>query len=463
MIKYVFSKSLFKTLIFPYLFFLVLVYSYGYFNKLLPVSYWDEVYWVDRSNFFVYFINGDFGNEVWKNYKSFDQPKLAEYAFGAWLYPIYLLNKAKDSKPIDYNQFLIKNGFYFIQEDYDSAPLEYKSIYNFVKYDGAMIGYLEDWVAKYGIESRKTVNLILYARILNVFLLSGAVIIAYFLALKFKGFIFSIIFSILYGYNSLIIETGLKAYSEALFLLTFNASLYFMVLYFEKNRNILYLILFSLFSSLCMSTKLNGSFMFIIFTFVNTLILILFKEKKVSNILWNIFSLFLGLVIFVGLNPFTYSNPFKNIKYMFEHRNSTAIYERIYNPEASIERGKSIKKIFENFYFSGYTKIFNGIKIFNRLNLIKNYGVYLFLLFLLGMIYTIKLVLQKYVMAIIIITSFLIILLFMNYYLILDWMRYYVHLSFFFTLFQLSGLFFLLKYILKYMKYIMIKIISFVY
>ena len=452
MIANILKNSWLRLLIIPYIFFFILVFSYSSYSKSIPVSYWDEILWVGRSYFFEFFIHGDFHNRIWQSGEAYDQPKLAEYFYGAWLYPLYLADKAKNPKPYDYTRFLIKNGFYEIDEYYNNTYTRYKNNSKVIKFDERMVGFPEEWVAKYGLDSLKPINLIYHARILNIFLLAGAVIIAYFLALQLGGIVFSAIFSIFYGYNSLIIGAGLKAHSEALFLFTLNAAILFMSLYFTKGRKVLYLLLFSLFSSLCMSTKLNGSFLFVIFIVSNILIFIISKEKKIAHLLSGLIPVIIGLTIFVSLNPFTYPDPIKNIQYMFDSRSKTAVAQAREFRDASIPRGQGVKKIFENFYFSEQSQYFNGIKIYEQLGSLKNYGIYLFVLFSLGIVYTLKLVFQKNVTATVILCSIITILAFMNYYLILDWGRYYAHLPLFFTLFQSFGLFSVIQYVLKYSK-----------
>lgn len=420
----------------------------------MPVSFWDEILWVGRSYFFEFFMHGDFNNRIWQSGNAYDQPKLAEYAYGAWLYPLYLIDKAKNPKPFDYTRFLIKNGFYEIDEYYNDTYTTYKNNFNVIKFDNRMDGFPEEWVAKYGLGSLKPINLIYHARILNIFLLARAVIFAYFLALQYGGTVFSIVFSTFYGFNPLIIDTGLKAHSEALFIFTINTAILFMNLYFTKGRKVLYLLLFSLFSSLCMSTKLNGAFLFVIFFVSNILIFIISKEKRVTYMIHGVIPVIIGLIIFVSLNPYTYSDPFKNSQNMFDSRNKTVISQARGFPETSIQRGQGIKKIFENFYFSEQTQYFNGIQVYEQLGSLRNYGVYLFVLFSFGFVYTLKLALKKNETAIVILCTFITILAFMNYYLILDWVRYYAFLPLFFVLFQSLGLFFVIQYVYKYSKFL---------
>lgn len=456
MLTKIFQHLWLKLLVIPYILFFVLVFSYGSYSKTIPISFWDEIRWVGRSYFFEFFIHGNFDNRIWQLRESYDQPKLAEYAYGAWLYPLYLYLKDRSisPQPFGYTRFLINNGFYEIDEKYMDTYADYKNNSKVIRFDYRMSGFPEEWVAKYGESSLKSVNLIYRARILNTFLLAGAVIFAYFLALEYGGVIFALIFSIFYGYNSLIIATGLKAHSEALFLFTFNAAFLFMNLYFIKGRKILYLLLFSLFAGLCISTKINGSMLVVIFVVLNLLQFFFSKEKKIEHILLSFIPLLISLIVFVSLNPFTYPDPLKNVQYMFDWRMKTAfVYQADRFKENLLpDNITRIRRVFENFYFSENAAYFNGVKIFEQINSLKNYGIYLFVLFFLGLFYSLKLAFQKNQVAITILSSLALVLAFMTYYLILDWERYYAHLPLFFVILQSFGMLFIIKYAYKYSK-----------
>jgi len=424
------NKSWLRWLVAPSIIFLILVFYYNSCLKTLSVSFYDEFLWTGRSYFFEYYIKGDFKNKIWQSYESYDQPKLTEYAYGAWLYPTYLKEK-RNEKSLDYKNFLIKNGFGNVDDrGYNS---------------------LEEYFAKNNIDGTKAIKIINKARLLNVFLLAGSVVLVYLLILQNMNAVTGIIFSGCYGLNYLIINTCLKAHSEALFLFTFNAAFLFMNLYFKKKKNI-YLILFSIFTGLCVSTKLNGIMLMIIFMILNIIIFGVIQKNKIKNILFkSILSLSICMAVFWILNPFVYSHPFKNTVYLFDWRMKTAttvqsnLSKENYLPNNLLR----IKKIFENFYFSKQTTNFNGVKIINKLDLPKIYGITLFILFIFGLVYCLKMAWRKNTAAIIMCGSFFIILLMMSYYLILDWPRYYVQLVLFFAIFQLLGLFLIVKKICK--------------
>lgn len=453
MITKLFRHTWLGRFIIPFILFIVLVFSYGSYSRTIPVFFWDEILWVGRSYFFEIFIHRDFNNRIWQSREAYDQPKLAEYSYGAWLYPLYLKEKIVNPEPYDYTRFLIQNGFYEIDENYMDTYARYKNNHNVVRFDHRMYGFPEEWVAKYGQDSLKPINLIYYARILSIFLLAGSVIFAYFLALQYGGLIYATLLSTLYGFNYLIIDSGLKAHSEALFLFTFNAAFLFMNLYFVKKRNMLYLLLFSLFAGLCMSTKINGLMLSIIFFTLNIVLYFVLKEKNLKYILLSLVPLALSFMIFIILNPFTYADPLKNTQYMFDSRMNTAVAQMKYFYEAAIPNPFfRIEKIFGNFYFSEQTPYFNGIRLLEQLTTFRNYGVYLFIPFLFGLFYLLKNVIQRNLSALIIFFFFISVLGFMAYYLFLDWGRYYVHLVLFFAMLQTLGLYIIGRQIYNYSK-----------
>ena len=134
-----------------------------------------------EAYFFQFYLYGDFHNRIWQSYESYDQPELTEYSYGAWLYPLYIKEKKAQSSSFDYTKFLIKNGFYEIDNYYMNTYASYKTISNVIRFDDTASGSPAKFVAQYGSGSLKPINIIYYAREVNVLLLASAVIFAYFL------------------------------------------------------------------------------------------------------------------------------------------------------------------------------------------------------------------------------------------------------------------------------------------
>lgn len=451
------KEKLFKSdrmnfFIIPSLFFFLFVFFYSQALKTIPVSFWDEILWVGQSYFIQPYIHGDFQNKIWLSPNSYDQPKLAEYAYGMWLYPLYLKEKyQRKEDEFDYTRFLISKGFYEIDERYMDSYKDYEKMSSPTKFDERDSGFPQEWVGKYGHSVVKTINIIYYARIMNIFLLAGASLAAYFLVLQYAGLLPAFVFLVFYGFNSLIVDAGLKAHSEALFLFTFNCSLLLMNLYFTKGRKLHFLLLFSVFSGLTIATKLNGVMLIPVFFLVNTVLFFVTKEKKNWQLFQPVLSAVISVILFISLNPFTFSDPFKNVQYMFTWRVNQALYQvdiffEAYLPDNFVR----IKKVFENFYSPASITHFNSPKFVSFST--EKYWFIVVILFLIGFLYSVKLACKKDKSAILLLSSFLLILISMSYYLLLNWSRYYVHLVLYFVLFQSLGLSLALKYFYIYLK-----------
>jgi hypothetical protein len=229
------------------------------------------------------------------------------------------------------------------------------------------------------------------------------------------GLIAAIIFSICYGFNHLLLEAALLAHSEALFVFTFNAAFLFMSFYFIKEKKVLYLLLFSLFAGLNMSTKVNGLMLVTMFIVSSFILYFVMHEKKVKHILLSFIPILISLGIFVSLNPFTYSNIYKNVWYLFDHRMVTALLQADKYPERYLPNGISrMTKIFENFYFSK-TKFDYSRTIFENRIFFDRYGIYLLTLFTIGFLYSLKLSWQRNLVAIVTCGSFITMLMMMGY------------------------------------------------
>lgn len=450
----------FSFLIVPSCLYVVLVFTYNSIVTTLPVSYWDEFLWVGRSYFLQFYVNGDFQNRIWQSLDSYDQPQLANYAYGVWLYPLYLSQRSANDAAFDYTRFLIKNGLYQIDERYMDTYADYKKQLHVIAYNGSDTGFPQDFVARHGTDSLKPINLVYNARTMNIFLLAGATLFAYFFVIQYAGEIAATLTALLLGLNSLVINTGLKAQSEALFLFTFNAALLFMGLYFTKGRRSLYLLLFSLSAGLCMSTKLNGSMWIFIFFIANGLLFLIFREKKIIYLFHSLAPALISLVIFVALNPYVYPDPVNNTKAMFDFRTKIATqYQAKAFPKDYLPDGISrVERIFENFYSPETGSAFNGVKVFSGASPAINYESYLAILFALGLIFAAQQAVNKNTLAIVFLCTFAVVLALMCYYLVLDWARYYVQLVLFFVACQSLGLILVARYSYKYTQLLVARV-----
>lgn len=440
----IFQKALIKFVIVPAIIFLAFFIAYSAYSRSIPVSYWDEVLWVGRSSLFEPFIKGDFKNNIWQTAESYDQPKLAEFAYGAWLYPDYLKTKNTVDDQYKYVEYLVDNGFYMANRFQDEKYFK-RVIFEL---DTSMSGTPSEWTIRYGDTAEKLVKTILNARTLNVILLAGAVVFGYFMVLEFGGVFYGMIFSFLYGFNSLLIETSLKAHSEALFVFLLNGALLFMAYYFKKGRRLSSLIAFSILTGLCGSTKLNG-FMLIPMFFVVNIILSLMENKKRMHSFHNLLPVLIPFFVFIVINPFTYANPLKNTKFMFEWRRLIS-HRQAYYYKIKIDPGVNIiKNIFNNFYIPPESAYYNGHKLMAKIWSFKTYGPTLIFFYAFGLINLLLQIVKRKVIPVVIIASFFIAQFFMSWYLILDWPRYYVHMVYFFVFIQLVGFVYAAKLLLK--------------
>jgi len=440
------EKKIFKRLA---VYLVVVGVLFGIYNNIaskIPISYWDEMIWVGRSYFFDYYIKGDFNDRVWRSYQSYDQPKLAEYMYGAWLYPRYLSDKSKEKDlSFDYTKYLISRGYYMIDESFNGKYIEYykQMMSQTVVVEETESGSRDYYYEKYGDRVLKTVDLVLYSRKINIVWLILTVIVVY------KIFSFgiserlSLILAFGYGLNNLVTISTLKAHSEALFLLLFNSCL-LMLLMFFKYRRLVYLILFSVLAGLCTATKLNGIMLLPIFLIAN-LIRNDKRNKWVKYIISGLIVLLISLSIFFFINPFLFPDPINNVKLLYGYRNMTANLQSIMFPEAYL--GSPLVRfwaIFRNFFGNGLAMKFNGMYSISTMS--SFYSIVIFVLFIAGILREIIKAFSGDKFRITIMAFFGLVMLFMCYYLVLDWERYYIQLVMFIYYYEFVGLIFFIKF-----------------
>lgn len=436
--------KIFKFLIIPLFIFIgFTTYYFSQYQKI-PISYWDEYEWVGRSYFFELFVKNDTKNPLWKGLYSYDQPMLTHYLQGAILYPLYKYQKKTKGETYGYVKFLVDNNFYEAEglnyENYKSKVLGY------IAWTPQDTGTAEELTLKFGDNFQKTIGLIFAARKANIFLLSGSVLLVYLITLISAGFSIALIITPFYGLNNLIINNGLVAHSEALFLALFNLGLLVLILIFAKEtkyRNFL-LVIFPTIAGLCASTKLNGFMLLIFFDSFALFSLIPFFQKYfvskvnlLSILAVNIFTLF----IFVFLNPFLYENPLENTQFMFEWRRKMVLLQMGGWPETALPTFfDRIKQIYSNFFAEETFNEYNTIP-YPRPNYIFISYVLLFF-FILGIFSTLLIIYNRTAQGraySVILLLFILTQLIMGFYLALNWQRYYVQLVFFIVFFQSIG------------------------
>lgn len=257
-------------------------------------------------------------------FQPYEQPKLGEYIYGAWIHKLYLHDEESIAQKYTYSQFLLSKGFYIQTETNISG---YDDFYNEQQEKGLKTlkpndyGYRHELEDKYGKDINKSLSVIEHARYINVLVLSLAVVFGYLAARLLTNNNVSFVFLILYSSNYLLIKNGLMAHTDGFLILFMNMSVYFMLKYLIIGKMMPYGILCGLVIGLSFSTKLNG-----VLSIFILLIIMVYKNmlnkslyiKAVSHYL-TIFAVMFS--IFILLNPYTWDDPIKKTINMFIYRN----------------------------------------------------------------------------------------------------------------------------------------------
>lgn len=442
------NKNIFlKFYLIPISLFLFFLFFYFSQYKKIPIRYWDEHDWIGHSYFLELSIKRDFNNPLWKTYYSYQQPKLAEYLYGITLYPEYL-NYKKNNKNSDYVTFLIDHNFYSIFSDRYFKYKTHKDFINWGKNPMEVFDVSPQFlINKFGIGIKSTIALIFKARRINVLILSLNIVIIYFLILLLvNNPIISFLISSFYGFNYFVLTTGLIAQTEGLFLLLFNCSVLILLKIKFRKTDIKTHFIFAIFIALLTATKLNGIMFLFFYYFYSAIylfdLLFLNKNKEIFNkflffITRSGIVLLIFLTTFILLNPYLYSNPIKNMQYLYKIR--------------LIEVNKQISeyKSWSLPTFQGrISAIYKQNKLYNNLIFLNNkkipFNIYPFIIFsfIIGIIYILKdfLLERRNFPLFLILSIFLFTQFMMGLYLKLNWDRYFIHLVFFFNLFTALGI-----------------------
>lgn len=418
---------------------MILFFSYNFFSKNLAISYYDEEEWVGGSYFYQFYSMRDFDRKIWDTTFSKDQPMLTKLVFGAWLYPEYFKNR-KRSPAKDFSEFLVYHGFSFV-DSFDRYPLLAKSLgQNFVNLPKGAGGEPKELIKIYGEKINDNISLIQKVRNLNLFLLIITVMATTLLIKKQKGILYALVFFFFYGFNTLVVDSGLRAHSEALFLLFFNLGITFLFLYYQSNKNLNYLVSFSIIAGLAFSTKLNGIMLLFAYFVLETINLI--NENKKAKILESVLSLIMTigitLTVFTILNPFVFPSPIKNTLEMFRYREAVVQYQKVIFPtQALFKHTDRYQYVAGSFFRKDLITKVNNIKLNSRYNF---YGLILLLFFATGTYSELKNIRSGNKFSIFMFVFFVVELTTTTVYIQLSWARYLVHLVLFFIYYQTSGI-----------------------
>lgn len=276
-------------------------------------------------------------------------------------------------------------------------------------------------------------NMVIDTRVLSHMVLSIHVLFVSLFLLRYKGFIFSTLFLLLYAWNRTILDSALLAQSESIFLFLFTVSTVFVLKYFlddHKNRD---LIIFSVATGLAFSTKLNGILPYILFLVIYNIKLL---DKNFKLKLSTPITLFSPIIIiafiFVALNPFVQNNPVFKTMEMFSHRQQTVLWQMNNFKEYALPN-----------LGDRYTRV--------STNLFEHNGsltwVYV-LLFLIGLASTLHKSAKGDKFSKLMMITFLFMFITTGIYYQLNWPRYLIHLIMFVVYYQIEGLTFLISQLL---------------
>lgn len=267
-------------------------------------------------------------------------------------------------------------------------------------------------------------DLVLDVRTLSEITMVATIISLSFYLKKYKGLLFSAIFLILYSSNNLLLENGVLAQSESIFLFLFTMATVNMFSFFTKRSSKFNLILFSIFTGLALSTKLNGILLYVVFLCIYNIEML--KNEftlKASTVYKIILPLVLISIIFVSLNPFVRMNPIANTIDMYRHRQTTVVWQMNYFDEAALWN-------LEDRYTAIITALFNQTK----------YMLIYSILFCIGFIKNIFKLSKGDVFSKIFTITFVILLIITGVYYQLNWPRYLIHLVMFTTFYVTDGI-----------------------
>lgn len=413
--------------------------------KTLPIRYWDEGYWIGKSYYLDLLIRGDFNNPLWKSNYAFDNPPLVRYIYGLVLYPDYLKTKLKKNKDYDLAMYLIGHNLYEIS---GNEYLRYKlTNTNFIDWSKNQAQNLDakKMINAYGEGIKKTIHIIYKVREFNAIILATSVVLVYLTVFLFFGFRVALLSTFLYGFNDLVINSGLRAYSEGVYLLIFNFSFLLMTIVLVQSKTkIRYVVIFSILTALLTNTKVNGILVLLIYYALLVMKITYSLLKKVKIDLYKqlqivILSVLIFILVFILVNPALYSNPLKNIKRLYFFRwEISKQFTKMYPDTALFTYRDRFNKIYDNFlsekiggYYSGTTLI--------------NVNILLFILGLLNLTSRIRKNKSLYHYPFLFFVSFILLQIIVLSYLTLNWDRYFVLLTFFFVTFKSLGIDFLLK------------------
>lgn len=282
------------------LLFIIFLAYYFRVSVTLPITYYDEAWWIGSSYFYDLRLH-DIGNPLWNTVWSYDQPKLTHYIFGMLLYPEYLKVKKDTSKT--YISYLSDNHLLCrecIGKEYVQVNTKVTDLDQFTR----------EITSKTYIHTRE---IIFRIRKFSAFVSALTVVVVYVMGISMWGSLFAVICALLYGFNSLVIHTTLLAHADAIFLLFYTSAIAALFIYL-KNDKVIFGIIFGVLAGIASSTKLIGLTLLVIY------VVCMVQHIKIQHVRNGIWIVLVAIGIFITLNPFLYHDSVNRIGVMISHR-----------------------------------------------------------------------------------------------------------------------------------------------
>lgn len=278
----------------------------------------DENHWLINSNryFKLFFIDKALNSKQWKEFSAYDQPPVGKYIIGLIL---------------------------FIAGDKDEIKqLEHTSLWDFSK--------SLDWnITNGNIPPERLLSIV---RLTMALFGAFTCLLIYYVGRQVFSLKTGIIASLLLAYNPLMVTYSRRAMVDAplLFFLTANVILiifFYRAFLQQKSFNaFVFAALIGINAALAVGVKLYGGLAIVIFVIFCLLLIIITsisrqsfanRLKMIKTIVCSlIISIFITGVVFIGMNPYLYSNPLKRMTKMIKHRTLVVQRQQKDNPKAAL-------------------------------------------------------------------------------------------------------------------------------
>jgi beta-glucosidase-like glycosyl hydrolase/4-amino-4-deoxy-L-arabinose transferase-like glycosyltransferase len=323
-------KLIFTLALFVYLFSGLIGLKHDYFHE-------DEYVFVKRGSFLNLYLKGDFSNPAWKEFASYDVPKLAEYIYGATL--------VSSGHP-DVDKYLQEVDFIEAKEESEGKTWWQK--------------YAFKDLEEVPLEIREKAAPILTARNASVILGMGVFILIILIGVSLGRWLEGLVASFLLYNNFLSQQVLVKAMGDTPLFFFLLLHLYLSILLVKKiNKkktvSLPLIIVNGIISGLAVSVKLNGGisliYFFLLLGFVYLFSRRIDKKEKKKLLLGIFLNGLVSFMVFYFLNPFIWGKPIKNSLFMLEHRRGVFKGQQQSSPGLALKNiGQRLTAVYNNFF-----------------------------------------------------------------------------------------------------------------